>query len=81
MTVIKARPDENEVAKDGETGILISLLHSIERAVDPENRSSLVSLELESMVQSMVQQVMTISAFTSKRLECCLTGSCSSSAE
>ena len=64
---VKARPDD-ATAIEGQVGLLVTLLHSIDKAVDAENRGKLVSLEVESMVQSLVQQVMTLSAFTSKRL-------------
>ena len=67
IAVIKARTEACDWSKEGEIGIFASRIRSVESAISPENRTSLVTLELETMVQSLIQHLMSLSSFVSQR--------------
>ena len=67
IAVIKARIEACDWSREGEIGIFVSHICSVESALSPENRTSLVTLELQTMVQSLIQHLISLASFVSQR--------------
>lgn len=67
IAVIKTKSDGKDLTTDTNIGVFIAHSQSIEKALDSENRQQLLNIELETLVQAFIQNVMYISSYVSHR--------------